>query len=113
MASNKIKGQEAIEDLTRKYDLLAISIDEASLETKQFIQTTQKVPSEYTAAIEKLKKAHEGQTRAIEKTTHSQELYEAKIKEEKRIANELNKTKAKLSSIYSKENKQLNSCWIF
>lgn len=108
MASNQIKGQEAIKKLAKSYEELAQRIDAAAKETNEFVSATQKLPSEYVKSIEKLKKSSEQYSKALSKTIDQQELYTKIQDESKRINNETIKTHAKLNKVMSDENKQLN-----
>ena len=107
MASNQIRGQEAISKLAKLYQELASSINKASEKTKSFIGATQQIPSEYSASLEKIKNNQLEYSEALRKANIGQELYNARVKESKRVENELAKTKAKIVDATKSESREL------
>lgn len=108
MASNQIKGQEAIKTLAKSYEELAQRIDAAAKETNDFVAATQKLPSEYVKSIEKLRSSSDNYAKSLAETIEKQDLYNASQRESERIANETIKIHGKLNKVMSEENKQLN-----
>ncbi|MCP4984852.1 MAG: phage tail tape measure protein [Colwellia sp.] len=107
MAANTIKGSEAVKQLTDLYANLAAQIDKATQETKDFLSTTQKLPSQYIGALNQLNQTQKEYTTTLETTTKKQKEVTAEQKESARIANEKIKIEAKLSQATSKEAQEL------
>ncbi|MGR3218459.1 MAG: phage tail tape measure protein [Candidatus Anammoxibacter sp.] len=107
MAGNTIKGSEGVRQLSELYMNLAKSIDVATKDTKEFLTTTQKLPSEYIKALEKLKETQNAYDKALSQVTGKQKQFTANQKESARLANENIKVRAKIIQATSKEGKEL------
>lgn len=107
MASNTIKGSEAIKKLTDLYTNLAGQIDKATTETNEFLAATKKLPSDYLKTIEKLKNLQKEHEEALSKLSEEQKKLTAEQKEAKRLTDQRIKSEAKLVQATSKEAKEL------
>ncbi len=103
MAGNTIKGAEGIRQLTDLYNALSKQIDLATKETKEFLSSTQKLPSEYIKAIEKLRTTQSGLGVKLDEVTAKQKKLTAEQKESARIANQKVKISAQLTKATKKE----------
>ena len=103
MAGNTIKGAEGIKELTELYTSLAKQIDAATKETKDFLTQTQKLPSEYIKALEKLKTTQAGYNEKLNEVEAKLKKVNADYLENKRIITATARTQAKLTQATSKE----------
>lgn len=107
MADNTIKGAEGIRELAELYAQLTKQIDLATQETKDFLTTTQKIPSEYIKAIEKLRTTQEGYNKKLDEVDKKLTKVNAEYKESKRVINETAKVQAKLTQATGKGAQEL------